>query len=117
MLVSWGRCFDYWVQPAIELPKPDLSAGYRISCESSTHYRNIVLTVIPDRRTAVLDEPFGLFAGCEVLSLVNESVEREVEAGFSFGFSSHNFDPLIELLLMSYISIIVYGRDTLGQTV
>lgn len=30
LLVSWGRCLDYRVQPAIELPEPDLSAGYRI---------------------------------------------------------------------------------------
>ena len=59
----------------------------------SAHYLNAILTVIPDRRAAILDKPFGFLAGCEVLRPVNATVEREVEAGFSFGFSSHNFDP------------------------
>ena len=35
LLVSWGRSFDYLVQLAIKLPKPDLSAGYRIDCSAT----------------------------------------------------------------------------------
>jgi len=59
----------------------------------SAYYLDTILTGIPDGRATILDKPFGFLAGCEVLRPVNATVEREVEAGFSFGFSSHNFDP------------------------